>query len=325
MPPIYMDSMGSLGISTSSLVSPIMSVSDFCYSVGDTFEQSTTHEIYDVLTDEGFDTIALGYQITISITPPSKIKAVMVKGRISRIQFRMDRGDPDLVFHSRDAEPDSYLDAVYESFTSVNLSCKNFCKAVTLHLEPMPSDPTVRFRPLFDIADSVVFVCNPLGAMLKANLATKDFSIVAPEGTIRLHRAVFAANSEFFSKCVEYDNKSSINVADTLRVWGVVVDFMYERSLRSTVELYELLYVIPLAMQFIMGDLFSAATARVVYLLNANHINPCEDLVMILSLTSRLHVPDIVAACKSYMEERSHTLLFDKSFITRYSAWLASN
>jgi len=314
----YLDARGTLGIDDSSLVSPLVTVGCFSSSVGESFslEDQVVPEMFNVLTQEGLNVSENSYQIALDISPPSKICSVMVQGRVGRIQFRMTGLEPDLIFHSRETEPSSILDNVYPSLTMVNMGTRLLCKGVTLHLEPTPGDPRLRFRPVFEVAKACL--PSPLGVLLKASDNTKDFTIVAHGESIRVHKAVLAVSSEFFCKCIQYSDKITLDVPDAASIWSAAVGFMYDRAIDG-VHFYDLLGLVRIGCEYLIGDLVTASVERVVFLIRSNLVKPVEDLVIAMSIGRRFLIQPILDECALYMQDNARALIMDHAFIQRYA------
>jgi len=314
----YLDARGTLGIDDSSLVSPLVTVGCFSSSVGESFslEDQVVPEMFNVLTDEGLNVSENSYQIALDISPPSKICSVMVQGRVGRIQFRMTGLEPDLIFHSRETEPSSILDNVYPSLTMVNMGTRLLCKGVTLHLEPTPGDPRLRFRPVFEVAKACL--PSPLGVLLKASDNTKDFTIVAHGESIRVHKAVLAVSSEFFCKCIQYSDKITLDVPDAASIWSAAVGFMYDRAI-DAVHFEDLIGLVRIGCEYLIGDLVAASVERVVFLIRGNLIKPAEDLVVAMSIGRRFLIQPILDECALYMQDNARALIMDHAFIQRYA------
>ena len=316
----YLDAGGTLGIDESSLVPPLVTVGCFSSSVGESFalEDHVVPEMFDVLTEGGLNVSENSYQIALDITPPSKICCVMVQGRVGRIQFRMTGSEPDLIFHSRDTERSSILDEVYPSLTMVNLGTRLLCKGVTLHLEPTPGDPHLRFRPVFEREVAKAPLPSTLGVLLKASDNTKDFTIVAQGESIRVHKAVLAVSSEFFCKCIQYTDKSTFDVADAASIWSAAVGFMYDRAIDG-VQFYDLLGLVRIGCEYLIGDLVTASVERVVFLIRGNLVKPVEDVVVAMSIGRRFLIQPILDECALYMQDNARALIMDHAFIQRYA------
>jgi hypothetical protein len=320
MLPFFLDARGVLGVDGSLLMHPLATVGCFSTSIGDSYcvEDRMVPEMYDLFTEAGLHVIENAYQIAIDIEPPSRVSCVMVQGRVGRIQFRMNGSEPDLVYHSRETEPTSKLDAMYGSLTAVNLGCKMLCRGITLHLEPMPGDPRVRFRPVYMCENVSVRAPNPLGALLKASEQTKDFTISTINGDIRVHKVVLSVSSEFFCKCIQYSHKDRLEVSDSLAVWAAAVGFMYYRTV-DDVAFQDLLGLVRIACEYLIGDLMIASSDRLTCMIRRNLVSASDDIVAAMSIARRFSIQSILNECTAYIQDNAQLLIMDHSFIRRYA------
>ena len=316
----YQDARGVFGNEKSTMVHPVATVGCFSMSTGDSYclEDRVVPEMFDVLTDSGLDVVENAYQIAIDIEPPSRVSWVMLQGRIGRIQFRMNGSEPDLVFHSKETEPTSRLGVIYHSLTAVNVGCKVPCRGITLHVDPAPGDPRVRFRPVYVCEAAPVNAPSPLGLLLKASEQTKDFTIVTLDGSIRVHKSVLSVSSEFFCKCIQYSHKDCLEVSDSCSVWKAAVCFMYERTVDG-IEFRDLLGLVRVGCEYLIGELTDASVRRIVYLIRCDFVQPVGDVVDAMVVARRFSIQPILDECAAFLQNNAHALITDHAFIRCYA------
>ena len=234
---VYQDSRGTMGVNKAQLVPPLVRVRQVLSRIPGTMDAALPCAMdMPWAIFSGLKQVEHGLRFEFSVRPARRLCGVYFQGYGGTV--RIDQTTPCMLFSMRQAFPRA------ETPTFFPLTLPP-CNVRTFQVEVLPKDQNVPG----DIVTSVRFVFDDIdmrsdaqptsvGVELQRHTASKDFTIVTPDGMqIMVHRSVLASQSPFFDRLL---NGGFEQVGDVYTAreggaasWGNLVRFVYDRVLEN--------------------------------------------------------------------------------------------
>ena len=332
---LFLDADGELGYNPLKLTKPLTSVKYFRYTdwnFHDRRDGNSDSTKNDVLCPEGLEPRYHAYKIVFEIKPPVSVIGFYVQGRVKSLEVHSVGNRPDQVYHSNHSRRLSNLLQDYPTKTFVSLRSKGSCSGFTFH-----SLPLIDFNLPDDVAN---FIVQPVflgmeapvptpritacGSLLYGCEKTKDVTIVTADDTLRAHKCVLIAGSEYFQTHFDFRDDAQINMDETFDLVQEVVKFIYLRTLE--VENFTMLLgLIEAASKYQVVDLSEVAVHKVEGIIRSNAAHSINDVIPALQTAKRFNLPTLLVECNRYISDHAYNLIVNSQWVLQYAAVIAED
>ena len=332
---LFLDADGELGYNPKKLTKPLTFVKDFRYkdrNWNDMRDGNSDSTKNDVICPEGLEPRFHSYKIVFEIKPPVSVIGFYVQGRVKSLEVHSVGNRPDQVYYSNHSRKLSNLLHDYATKTFVSLRSKGSCSGFTVNSLPqmdfhLPDDAAnLIVQPVFLGMEEPVPrpSITALGSLLYGLEETKDVTIVTTDNTLRAHKSVLIAGSEYFQTHFNFRDDLRINMDETFDLMQEVVKFIYLRTLE--VENFTmLLRLIEAASKYQVVDLSEVAVHKVEGIIRSNAAHSINDVIPALQTAKRFNLPTLLVECNQYISDHAYNLIVNSQWVLQYAAVISED